>query len=132
MPAQLVTRWFDEVWNQDRREIVDELMHPECELHDGTAVMKGPEAFRAFIQQMRGSFSDIRVTCHESVTQGDAACVRWSAEMRHTGDFLGIPATGKKVVITGMSMVHTANGRFVSGYQNWDMFGLMTQLKPSA
>jgi predicted ester cyclase len=132
MPAQLLTRWFDEVWNQDRRETVEELLDPACVIYDGGQVINGPTAFRAFIEQMRGSFSDIRVTCHESITEGDATCLRWTAELRHTGEFMGMPATGKRVTFTGISMVRVANGKFVSGHQNWDMFGLMMQLRPPA
>jgi len=126
---QMVVRWFEEVWNQGREETIDELLSADCVIHDGESDARGPEGFKPFFERMRKSFSQINVTCHESITEGDRTCLRWSATMLHTGNGLGVPATGKPVRISGMSMMRFANGRFAEAWQNWDALEMMEQIR---
>src|SRR3977135_2540690 len=114
----MIVRWFEEVWNKGRREVIDEMLPPEFVMHDGGTVSKGPDAFKPFYDRMRTSFSDIKVTPEEAVSEGDLVCLRWSFIMRHSGDGLGMPATGKKLHTTSMTMVRFANGQFSEGWQD--------------
>ena len=79
----MIVRWFEEVWNNGRREVIDEMFPPEFVMYDGGTESKGPDGFKPFYDRMRASFSDIKVTPHESISDGDLACLRWSATMRH-------------------------------------------------
>lgn len=45
------------------------------------------------------------------------------------GDALDIPATDKTVHVTGISIVRIADGRMVEVWQNWDMLGILEQIK---
>jgi predicted ester cyclase len=56
---------------------------------------------------------------------GDKVCLRWSCSMRHTGDGLGVPATGRTVATTGISIMRVAEGKLIEGWQNWDMAGVL-------
>jgi predicted ester cyclase len=49
--------------------------------------------------------------------------------MTHTGNGLGVPPTRKTLRTTGITVVRVANGKLVAGWQNWDMLGLMQQIK---
>jgi predicted ester cyclase len=91
--------------------------------------VKGPEGFYPFFDRMQAAFSDIHVTINEAIAEADKVCVRWSCTMRHTGNGLGIPPTGKNLATTGITIVHIANRKLVAGWQNWDMLGLMQQIK---
>ena len=132
---KMIIRWFEEVWNQEREEAIHEMLPADCIIHEGRSSAKGPAEFKLFFDRMRAAFSDIHVTCHETIAESDLVCLRWSVTMRHTGDGLGMKATGKQLQSTGFSMVRFANGRFAEAWQNWDMLGLMEQIgdtKPSA
>jgi len=118
---QLVIRWFEEVWNQGRRETIHELFAPEGELHDGAATYRGPQEFMRFYEGLRSQFSDFRVTPLLALAEGDLACVHWSAAFRHA-------PTDKPLQITGTSIVRVRNGQFVEAWQNWDAAGLAAQL----
>jgi len=118
---QLVIRWFEEVWNQGRRETIQELFAPEGVLHDGAEDYRGPEEFTRFYKDMRAQFSDFRVTTRIALAEGDLACAHWCAEFRH------LPSD-KPVKITGTSIVRVQNGKFVEAWQNWDAAGLGAQL----
>ena len=127
----LLIQWFDEVWNKKRREAIDELLPADCVIHDAGSSTRGPEEFKPFFDRMHGALSDIQVTLHNVVSEGSFACARWSASMRHTGDGLGIPATGKTATVSVITMARFASGRFAEAWQNWDMLGLLAQLQAS-
>jgi steroid delta-isomerase-like uncharacterized protein len=126
---QLTKRWFEEVWNKGRREAIAEILAPEAEILESGEVVRGPEGFYPFFDRMHGAFSEIHVTFHDAIAEADKVCLRWSCSMKHTGDGLGTPATHKNLTTTGISVVRIANGKFVAGWQNWDMLGLMQQIK---
>jgi predicted ester cyclase len=125
----LAKSWFEEVWNKSRREAIDEMLAPEALLHEGESSMKGPDGFKPFFDRMQSSFSGIRVTIKDAIAHGDKVCLRWSCAMTHTGAGFGIPPTGKRLAVTGMSIVRVEGGRLVEGWQNWDMMGLMQQIQ---
>src|SRR5260370_40030557 len=124
---KMTISWFEEVWNQERQEATDELLPSNCLIHEGRSSAKGPAKLKPFFDRMRAAFSDIHVTCHETIAEGDLVCLRWSVTMPHTGDGLGMKATGKQLQSTGLSMVRFANGRFAEAWQNWAMLRPLQQ-----
>jgi len=128
---KVAVRWFEEIWNHPRRETIAELLGPDSVLHDGPDTMRGPEGFYPFYDRLRATFPDLHVTVEDTLVEGDKVCVRWSSRMTHTGDGLGMPATGKSCRVTGMSLARVENGRIAEAWQNWDMLGLLHQLQES-
>jgi predicted ester cyclase len=59
------------------------------------------------------------VTVEDAFGAGDKVVARWSATMTHKGGQLGIPASGKHVLITGISIGRIVNGKIVEGWDNW-------------
>jgi steroid delta-isomerase-like uncharacterized protein len=121
---QLAKRWFEEVWNQGRREAIGELLAPDTVFHEGRTATVGPEGFYPFFDCMQAAFSDIHITVHDAIAEGDKVCLLWSATMRHTGEGLGVPQTMEQLDITGISIVRIADNRLAERWQNWDMRGL--------
>jgi len=117
----LVHRWFEEVWNQSRREVIRDLFAPECVLHDGSTQIRGPEEFERFHDTLRAQFSGIRVIPGLALSEGDLASLRWTVECRDR-------ATGKDITASGISIVRIKDGRFVEAWQNWDQAGVAAQL----
>jgi predicted SnoaL-like aldol condensation-catalyzing enzyme len=117
-----IVRWFEEVWNQGRREVIDEMFPAECVLHDGRAEYRGHAEFKRFHDGLRAQLSDIRVTPLQLIPEADLVCVRWSSTAKQT-------STGKPLEVTGMSIVRFKDGRFFEAWQNWDMHGLVEQLE---
>jgi len=122
-------RWFEEVWNRGRREAIAEMMAPEAPLHEGGQTAYGPAGFYPFFDRMHASFSDMHITIEDSLVAGDKECVRWSCTMKHTGEALGLPATGKALHITGISIVRVERGLLAEAWQSWDMLGLIHQIR---
>ncbi|MBV9824477.1 MAG: ester cyclase [Alphaproteobacteria bacterium] len=126
--VMLVRRWFEEVWNQRRVEAMDELLAADARVYGlgaGNDVVIGPAGFRPAYEQLLGAFPDIHFTVEDAISVGDLVALRWTARATHTGDHLGVPATGETVTITGMVFARAQDGKMVEGWNNWDMLGLM-------
>lgn len=127
----IVRRWFDEVWNRGQLATIHELMAADAVgIGQGGAEVeiRGPQEFQTFVEKLRGAFPDIHVTIEDAFAAGDKVAARWSAKMTHRGDHLGLPASGKKVRITGISLVKIANGKIVAGWDNWDQLTMMREI----
>jgi steroid delta-isomerase-like uncharacterized protein len=127
----IVRRWFDEVWNRGQLATIHELMAADAVgigQGGGEVAIRGPQEFQAFVEKLRGAFPDIHVTIEDAFAAGDKVAARWSATMTHRGDHLGLPASGKKVRITGISLVKIANGKIVAGWDNWDQMTMMREI----
>jgi steroid delta-isomerase-like uncharacterized protein len=129
--VQLMQRWFQEVWNEGNTQTVHDLLAPDAVArgHKGPqGEIRGPNEFLHFVRQIRGAFPDIRLVVEDIFAAQDKVVVRWSATMTHTGKGLGIPATGKSVRSTGISIVRIVNGKIVEGWDNWDQLGMLEQI----
>jgi steroid delta-isomerase-like uncharacterized protein len=126
----LFRRYFDEGTNRGNLDVVEELFAPDYKHHDpaNPDVIVGNEGVRRHIQTLRGAFPDITFQIEDMVAQGDKVVIRWTANVTHTGDYFGIPPTGKSATITGMNTWQVQNGKAVEGWVNRDDVGLMQQL----
>jgi predicted SnoaL-like aldol condensation-catalyzing enzyme len=118
---QVMVRWFEEVWNQGRRETIHELFAEKGVLHDGATIYRGPDEFSRFFDALRSQFSDFHATPVVWLAEGDLACLHWSISFRHK-------ASNKPVSVTGTSVVRFQNGQLIEGWQNWDAASLSAQL----
>jgi hypothetical protein len=71
----------------------------------------GIEGFKKYYQNYLTGFSDITFTLVDVFGQGDKIVKHWSFKGTNTGDFFGIPATGKKVDIDGVTLVKMKDGK---------------------
>ena len=129
--TQIMRRWFQEIWNEGQVRTIHELFArdgiargqrgAEAEIH-------GPEEFAKFVQEIRGAFPDINVTVEDIFGADDKVVLRWSATMTHTGDALGMPASGRTVRSRGITIARIVDGQVVEGWDNWDQLGMIEQI----
>ncbi|MBI4496514.1 MAG: ester cyclase [Chloroflexi bacterium] len=124
----LVRRFNDEVWNKGNLAVVNEVFSSDWFWHSTPPMPTNREGLRQMAAAFRGAFSDIRTTVDDQVAEGDKVAWRWTFQAKHTGEFMGIPPTGKQITFTGISIDHIADGRFVARWDSADMLGLMQQL----
>jgi predicted ester cyclase len=67
------------------------------------------------------------MTIDDMVVEGDKVVGRFTFGGTHTGDLMGIAPTGKKVEMTGISIIRVADGKFVEEWQIYDALGMMQQ-----
>jgi predicted SnoaL-like aldol condensation-catalyzing enzyme len=118
---QLVVRWFEEVWNQSRRETIPELFPENGVIHDGPRQFRGPREFERFYDALQSQFTDFKITPIVSLAEGDLVCLHWSCAARHKD-------TQKHMEVTGTSVARVENGRIVEAWQNWDAAHMYAQI----
>jgi steroid delta-isomerase-like uncharacterized protein len=125
-----VRRLYEEVWNKRRLEVVDELISPSHALNDPIASdsQTGPELYKRRVVDLTTSFPDLRFTIEEMISEEGKLVVAWIISGTHKGEFMDIPASGRKVFVEGITIHHIANGKILDSYARWDALGLMRQL----
>ena len=126
----IVRRLYEEVWNKRKLEVVDQLISPSHALQDPFASGShvGPESYKRRVVELTTGFPDICFTIEDTVAEKEKVVVSWIFSGTHKGEFLEIPATGKKVSVEGITIHHIRNGRILDSYAVWDAFGLMRQI----
>ncbi|MFF0158808.1 ester cyclase [Streptomyces sp. NPDC005263] len=107
-------------------DLLDEDIHSRDPINPQDTI--GLDSARAEFRMWRAAF-DFTFTVDDLITQGDRACARWTWNATHKADFLGIPATGKRVTMTGMTMFRfSPDGKIAEAWWQHDQLGLMQQL----
>jgi len=127
----VIRTWFSEAWNKGNIEAAyRDFMHPDAVFHtvgqQGEKLV-GLAGFRSLFDPVQAAFSDINFTVQEVIEAGDAAAVRWTCTGRHTGDQMGIAASGKTVAFGGNTIVHFKDGKITESFDQWDRLGFLTQ-----
>jgi predicted ester cyclase len=134
-PAQVVDRFFTEVWNRRQFAVLDEIVDPACVTHQVrsaagaiAAAARGPLALREHIESWLAAFPDINVTTDLKCVC-DTQVVSW-VTMRgtHTGPWQGVPPTGREVTIRTVAQHRVEKGRIVEDWVIVETLGLFQQL----
>lgn len=72
---------------------------------------------------------DLKVTIEASVANGDTAAASFVYEGTHTGDYLGVAPTGRRLRFTSCDIFRVADGKIVEHWGMGDIAGIMAQLK---
>lgn len=125
----LLHRWFDEVWNQQREEAIDEMMTEDVVVHGlpGGPIV-GRENFKPFFRAFITAMPDINITVEDVLTDGDKMSCRCTVRGTHTGEGLGFPPTNQPVEFTGGGLCTVEGGRFKEVWNEFDFMRMNTQL----
>jgi steroid delta-isomerase-like uncharacterized protein len=97
-------------------DLVDELMG-DVYVNHNDLVADGPQANREFWASFFAAFPDLSATMEDLVISGDRVVGRFIYRGTHTGEFLGIPATGKPIEMRTIDIWRVEDGKFV---EHWD------------
>lgn len=128
---ELVRRWILEGWNRNRnKEIVADIFASDWT--DGNPTFadqpKGIEGAMYYVNAYRQVFPDIQFTITHIIAQEDYVCFRFLAEATHKGELMGIPATNKRVKISGIVIHRIEDGKFAESWNEVDLLGVKAQL----
>ena len=124
-------RYVDEVWKDQNLDIADEIFAEKYLSHqsDGTVLERGPGDVKKFVTEYRSAFSDIENTVEDMIGEDDRVVNRWTLRVTHTGEFRGIPATNKRITITGIGIFRfSEEGKVIESWDSLDQLGMLKQL----
>jgi len=124
----LMRRFIEEVWNKGNLAVADELFHPEHTSPSAPTLPPGPAGTKMIATAFRNAFPDFHMEITHIAAEDDRVAARFVETGTHTGEFFGIPATGKSVKFSEIGILRIADGKVVESWYDVDMLGLMGQL----
>ena len=129
---KLFQRYFDEVANKDKLDLLDETFATDYPHHDPAnpdpRPVVGPQGVKDHLTSLKGAFPDLVFDVEDTIADDEQIVLRWTARGTNTGDYFGMPPTGKSIEITGMNTWRTRDGKAIEGWVNRDDIGLLQQL----
>ncbi|MQY16955.1 ester cyclase [Nocardia macrotermitis] len=115
-------------WDHGEVDAFDALLSPGYQRHGTHAPAQDLENFKASILSTRAAFPDLSTTIDEIVLDRDSAAIRWHSTGSHTGEFLGIPTTGRSVRVSGATFARFEDDRITEEHVTWDPRALLSAL----
>ena len=128
----LIQKWVDNVLNT--RDVSNQSLGYQLVATDfvghfaGQPPIHGLEVYRQFGSQYFSAFPDLRITPEDLVAEGDKVTMRYDWRGTHKGELMGIPATGKQVTTSGISILRVANGKIAEQWDSFDNLGMLQQI----
>lgn len=121
---------INRAWNSHDLEKVLRFYSPNyLGIHVGQSTLqRGHQGLRELLQTYWGAFPDLHFVVTDKVVEGPRLAIVWVAEATHQGPIMNIPATGRKVQVRGMSVIHVENGLVSRGQYVWDLAGMLRHL----
>lgn len=125
----IVRRLFQEVIAGGNLDLIDELVSPD--FVDRSAAPGAPnnrEAWKKGLAELRAAFPDSELSIEQEIAEEDLVTTRFTARATHQGELMGIPATGKKVTVSGIHIARVAGGKIVERWEEVNTMAMMVQL----
>jgi predicted ester cyclase len=118
-----------EGWNAGNLTDYLELYDENVTLHAGSHELPDKNSVRGMYEGFFAAVSNPQLAIHEVLEDEDRLCCRYTVTTVHTGELMGIPATGKEIAISGITLMHFGDGRVVERWDVDDSFEVFTKLR---
>ncbi|MEI6874981.1 MAG: ester cyclase [Spirochaetota bacterium] len=96
--------------------------------YTGDGMRLDKKGYTEFMQGMKSAMSDMRMDFTHTVVEGDRVSIRFVTTCRHTGNFMGAPATKKNLVIEGIFVRKIVGDKVAQEWQTTDLLGTLSQM----
>jgi predicted ester cyclase len=120
-----IVRRFVESYNTGNLDLLDDIVAPDYVDH---AHQLNLESLKQIINMALNAFHDYHETIEDIIAEGDQVWVRIKATGTHTGEFMGIAPTGKKIIMMFADMFRIVNGKIVEYWEVRDGLDYNKQL----
>ena len=125
----VIRRFIEEALNRRNLAVADEVLAEDYVLHvPPNPDVVGRDGLRQFFSTLLAAFPDCHYTIEDMVAEGDKVAFCWTVVGTHKGELMGVPATGKKISLKAIGVVHMADGMMREDWSGVDFLGMMQQL----
>ena len=129
---ELLHHFYEEVINKHNPEAIEQFLTTDFVDHNPSPdIAPGIEGVKQMFSMYFAAFPDMQVKVEDTIAEGDKVVARVTIRATHKGDFMGIAATGKPIMMTGIQIVHIKDDKIVERWGNFDELGMMQQLGAS-
>ena len=123
----IARRAFEEILSHGRFELAEQLyakdfvnhgIHRDATLEEDQTALKG----------WHQAFSDIVISPQKLIAEGDLVTIYWIARGTNTGTGNGLPATGKRAELAGITIWRIVGGKIKEEWSAFDQLSMMQQL----
>ena len=126
----MVRKIFEEAYNKGNLAVLDDLIDTGYLRHQPPMKkVQGLDAYKAFINEVRGAYSNFEIRMEEILVDGNKTVARIALTGKHTGKTptLQTPPTGKEITMLGCVVSTWENGKIVEEWVYNDYMGLTQQ-----
>lgn len=126
----LIRRYFKEVWNAGKIEVLDEIIAPDYINHNPGMPnpIPGPEGLKPIVAGIRKAFPDLKYVIKNMVVTDDQVAVNTIMHGTHKGDFFGLAPTNKVIKVGQMQIERIVNNKIVEHWRITDELTMLRQL----
>ena len=121
-----VIRGIYEAINTGNLALLEKFVAPDYIEH--SEGFQGVEPFRQQVAAFRAAFPDLRVSIDDLMIDGDRFASRTTVTGTHTGDLMGMPATGRHISVEAVDIGRVENGQAKERWGGLNMYSMLTQL----
>jgi predicted ester cyclase len=124
----IIHRFTKEFWNEGDATVIDRVFAADFNDHSAPpGLAPGREGLKQMILSFRAAFTNANTVVDDILVDGDKVVWRWTFQGKHTGELMGIPATNKPIMFTGITIDRFVNDWIVERWNQADFIGLMQQ-----
>jgi predicted ester cyclase len=113
-----IRRLYEEVINQGRLELLDELAWPDHIEHNPFPQQsQGVAGLKQRVSMVRAAFNP-QFTIDHVIAEGDKVAVMWTNAATHVGEWFGFPPTEQSMTFHGVDIHLLRDGRLA---EHWDV-----------
>ena len=122
-------RFYEEVHEGGNLDLLDGMVTDDYVHHSAQGLaLRGADGLRDLIAGVRAAFPDLQDTIEEQIAEGDSVMTRWTMAGTHRGEWMGIPASGKRIEVAIVSIARFRGERCYESWEMVDMLGMMQQM----
>lgn len=124
----LVRRFIEEIFLRHDFAAVDELLTDDFTPHTWGDMPPGRDGLKAAITRVSAGLSDAQMTIDDVIAEGDRVAVRLTSSAIQSGEFMGMPPSGKRYEIGEIHIFRVRDGKASEHWHQADFMGMMQQL----
>jgi steroid delta-isomerase-like uncharacterized protein len=125
----LVRRFYDELWNQSKLELIPELLAEDFRFHGSAGTtLRGRSPFADYVRLVCSAFADFHHHVESMLAEDNRVAARLQSTGTHRGRLFGIEATGKNISIAAAAVFTIGGHQLRSAWVLADRYELMRQL----
>jgi steroid delta-isomerase-like uncharacterized protein len=121
-------QFFQRVYNEGDIAFLDEITSPAFVSYDRGNPTGDREGVKLIVGAIKTAFPDVEFTADDVIAEGDRVAARFTMRGTQSGEFMGVPATNKAIVVTGIDIVRFDGGKAVEHWHEWSGMELLQQL----
>jgi steroid delta-isomerase-like uncharacterized protein len=124
----LVRRFVEEIFVRGNADAVDDLVTEDFVPYTWPHTGDGRQDLRDAIARVGKGLSNPEFVIEDEIAEGDRVVIRVKSSATQSGEFMGMPASGKRYTVEEIHIFRIRDGKVMAHWHQFDQMGLMKQL----